>query len=377
MRTASRMEKSGFNRFFVVVIPSITKEVLEGSIRMLQLYCPTCQSPLLVSHDQVSCETCSTTWERKYGFISFLEDTYSYGNIPREKWDEIFSDISDKTNKEIQDYLSSHKFKGRWAYFNSFKNNKADGFSFLDVTDQDVILDIGCGPGSLTIPLAKRCREVYSLDPTLARLRFLDIRRKNEGLENITPIHASALSMPFREPAFDYILMNGVFEYIGEWGEDADPQDLQQQTLKRINGLLKKQGHIFIAIENRYGFDFLYKERDHSKLYLTGWLPRYLADRVTRILRKKPYRTYTYSFNGLKRMLEKAGFRDVEFYYVWPDYRNPKYIFAEKDRNIFRYYLEHFIKRTESTLEHMFFRLAYKLGVERHFVSNFIVVGKK
>ena len=344
---------------------------------MLQLYCPTCKSQLTVKKDNVFCERCSTTWDRKYGLISFIDDSYSYGNISQEQWKEIFSNILGKTNSEIQNYLSCQEFKGRWAYFNSFKNHKADAFSFLEVTDQDVILDIGCGPGSLTIPLAKLCKEVYALDPTLARLRFLDIRRKNEELDNIILIHASALYMPFREPCFDYVLMNGSFEYIGEWEESATPQDLQQRTLKTIYGLLKEQGHIFIAIENRYGFDFLYKERDHSKLYLTGLLPRRIANLVTRILRKKKYRTYTYSFNDYKRMLEEAGFQDVEFYYTWPDYRNPKYIFSEKDRNIFRYYLEHFIKHTASAFEYRFFKWAYKSGIERHFVSNFTIVGKK
>jgi len=332
---------------------------------------------LTVTQDRVHCESCSSSWERKYGLISFIDDRYSYGNIPQDKWKEIFSNISGKTNEEIQEYLSSVKIKGRWAYFNSFKNHKADGFSFLDVTDKDVILDIGCGPGSLTIPLAKRCKEVYALDATLPRLRFLDIRRKNEGLDNITPIHASALYLPFREPSFDYILMNGVFEYIGEWEDDTDPRDLQEMTLRTIHGLLKPGGHIFIAIENRYGFDFFYKERDHSKLYVTGLLPRYMANLITRILRRKQYRTYTYSFNDYKKMLEESGFRNIQFYYVWPDYRDPKYIFAEKDRNIFEYYLEHFIKHTASTFEYLFFKWAYKFGLERHFVSNFIIVGEK
>ena len=344
---------------------------------MLKLYCPTCKSQLSITKNGTHCEKCSTSWERKYGLISFIDDRYSYGNISQDKWKEIFSNISGKTNEEIQNYLSAEKVKGRWAYVKSFKNNKADGFSFLEVTDKDVILDIGCGPGSLTIPLAKVCKEVYALDATLPRLRFLDIRRKNEGLDNIIPIHASALYLPFREPCFNYILMNGVFEYIGEWEETADPKDLQKSALKTIHGLLKKKGQVFIAIENRYGFDFLYKERDHSKLYMTSLFPRFIANLITRILRRKKYRIYTYSFNDYKKMLEEAGFKNIEFYYVWPDYRDPKYIFAEKDRNIFKYYLEHFIKHTASRLEYLFFRWAYKFGLERHFVSNFIITGEK
>jgi hypothetical protein len=76
-------------------------------------------------------------------------------------------------------------------------------------------------------------------------------------------------------------------------------------------------------------------------------------------------------------MLEEAGFRSINFYYVWPDYRDPKFIFAERDRNIFKYYLEHFIKHQAGKVKYSFFRMAYKFGVERHFVSNFIIVGEK
>lgn len=341
------------------------------------LHCPSCKSKLLVTANDAVCELCAQSYRRKHGVFSFIDDHYSYGNIPQEKWEKILATIADMTNDEIQNYLASEKFKGRWAYFKSFRNNKADGFAFLDVSEKDVILDIGCGPGSLTIPLAKICKEVYALDATLPRLRFLDIRRRNEGLDNIIPMHASAVSLPFRGPCFDYILMNGVFEYLGEWHEHADPKVTQQNSLQTIHGLLKKNGHIFIAIENRYGFDFVYKERDHSKLYMTSILPRSAANWITMALHKKQYRTYTHSFNNYNKMLRKAGFRSIAFYYVWPDYRDPKYIFAERDRNIFKYYLEHFIKHEASKLEYYFFKMAYKFGIERHFVSNFIIVGQK
>jgi ubiquinone/menaquinone biosynthesis C-methylase UbiE len=344
---------------------------------MPQLYCPSCKSELAVTKNGAVCEVCEASYDRKYGILSFVDDRYSYGNIPQKTWEEVFFSITGKTNEEILSYLASKKFKGRWAYFNSFKNNKADGFSFLDVSKNDVILDIGCGPGSLTIPLAKKCKEVYALDATLPRLRFLEIRRQNEGLDNVIPIHASAVSLPFQGGCFDYILMNGVFEYIGEWDDSADPKKTQENTLQAIYGLLKKGGHIFIAIENRYGFDYVYKEKDHSKLYATNLLPRIAANWVTMALKKKRYRIYTHSFNDYNKMLEEAGFRSINFYYVWPDYRDPKFIFAERDRNIFKYYLEHFIKHQAGKVKYSFFRMAYKFGVERHFVSNFIIVGKK
>ena len=296
---------------------------------------------------------------RKYGFISFLDDSYSDGDISQEKWNEIFLDISGKTNKEIQDYLSSKKFKGWRAYFNSFRSNKADVFSFLKISDEDTILDIGCGSGSWTVPLSKLCKEVYALDSVLNKLRFLDIRDKNDGLDNIITIHANTTHMPFREPCFDYVLMRDV---PGDREENTDPQDLQKKRLKTIAGLLKEGGQVVAAIENRHAFN--------GKLYLAGFLASKLG-----ILRRKQYRGY--SFNDHRKMFEEAGFRDVDVYYIWPDAHDPKYIFSQKDRNVFQYYLEHFVKHTVSALEYMFFRRAYQLGLEQRFVLSFVIVGKK
>jgi SAM-dependent methyltransferase len=343
----------------------------------MKLVCPKCKLELGSVNDGLSCRSCSSTYGRKHGIVSFIEDVYSYGNIPMARWEEIFLAIEGKTNVEIQDYLLSQKFKGRWAYIQSFRHNKADGFSFLPVSAQDVILDIGCGPGSLTIPLSRVCREVYALDPTLPRLRFLEARRKNDGINNVTPIHASALNMPFSGPSFDYVLMNGVFEYVGEWGSDGNPEELQKTVLEEIYGLLKKGGRLFIAIENRYGYDFFYRERDHSKLYLTSLMPRFLASFFTLLFKRKTYRTYTYSYHRYNRLLKDAGFQQTEFYYVWPDYRNPKYIFSERDKNIFKYYLENFIKHQSGRLEYLFYRWAAGKGMEKHFVPHFIIMAHK
>ncbi|MDM7988282.1 MAG: class I SAM-dependent methyltransferase [Smithella sp.] len=315
---------------------------------MLPLYCPSCKSKLVAVGNDSHCEKCSKTWVRRHGLISFVDNPDADGHLSGEKREEFFSNITHKTNKEIQDYLSSRQIKERGEYFNSFKNNKADCFSFLNVTHQDVILDAGCGLGSWTIPLAKQCKEVYALDPTLDRLRFLEIRKKNEKLENIILLHASLMNLPFREPCFDYVLMNEMPEYIGTRKEKADAKDRLSRRLEIIYKLLKEKGQIVMAGENKYGFDFLFTAGKRR-----------------------------YSYNDYRNMLAKAGFRDVEFYYVWPDYRDPKYIFAEKDRHIFKYFLKHFVKQTAGRFEYMFFQLAHKFGWEKQFVSNFIITGNK
>lgn len=60
----------------------------------------------------------------------------------------------------------------------------------LDIGPEDTVLDIGCGPGRITVPVAKRAGSVTSLD---ASPRMLEYCRKNaeaEGLGNVTTMLA-------------------------------------------------------------------------------------------------------------------------------------------------------------------------------------------
>lgn len=340
---------------------------------MMQLYCPSCESNLTILADNIRCEKCARNWERREGILSFVGKDDPVEAIAPEKWERIFAAIEGKSNRQIQDYFASSKFQGGRELFNSFRSNKADAFSFLDVTDEDVILETGCGSGSLTVPLAKRCREIYALDASLSRLRLLQLRSKNDNLNNIISIHARASSLPFQGSCFDYVVLNDLGDNGRE--KDADLRDTLKMNLKTARELLKEKGRIFISAENRHGLEFLYKKRSRSKLYLPGFLPRFVADLITRKFRGEPYRVY--SWMDYRKMLAEAGFRDIEFYYVWPDGNDPKYIFAAKDRNIFSYYLEHFLKNTISVWEYKLFRWAYQAGMESRFVPNFFIVGKK
>ncbi|OPY79252.1 MAG: Demethylmenaquinone methyltransferase [Syntrophus sp. PtaU1.Bin005] len=343
---------------------------------MIALFCPKCKSQLNPAGHDLSCPACKRTWSKKCGIISFIDDSYSYGSITKDQWEEIFQDISDKSNEEIQSYFLAHKMKGRWPYIQSFRTNKADGTFYLPVTAKDKVLDIGCGPGSLSVPLAKRAGEVYAVDATLARLRFLELRAKNEGVSNIRTFHASALAMPFQGSSFDHVLMNGVFEYMGEWDQSRPPEVVQKGVLKNIHGLLKPEGHLFMAIENRYGFDFIYRKRDHSKLYLTSLMPRHLADLVTLALRRRPYRTYTYSYRGYLDLFAKEGFKDITIYYAWPSYQDPRFIIPSRNRKAFTYFLENFLRSSDRTM-YLFYTAAFGLGMEGHFFSHFIITAKK
>jgi SAM-dependent methyltransferase len=59
----------------------------------------------------------------------------------------------------------------------------------IEVTSKDNVIDIGCGPGRLTIPLAKKVNSVTAVDTSKGMLNVLKRRAKEEGLDNISCVN--------------------------------------------------------------------------------------------------------------------------------------------------------------------------------------------
>lgn len=55
------------------------------------------------------------------------------------------------------------------------------------ITQESVVLDIGCGPGTFTIPLARIVARVFALDPARKMLDTLLDEAQHQGLSNIIP----------------------------------------------------------------------------------------------------------------------------------------------------------------------------------------------
>lgn len=72
------------------------------------------------------------------------------------------------------------------------KSNYANQFLEIIKPKPDwQILDIGCGPGTLAVPLARRVASVTALDFSEVMLDLLKERCKQEGVTNVTPVLAS------------------------------------------------------------------------------------------------------------------------------------------------------------------------------------------
>ncbi|EQB39938.1 hypothetical protein M947_04975 [Sulfurimonas hongkongensis] len=64
-----------------------------------------------------------------------------------------------------------------------------DFISKMEIDKDDVVLDVGCGPGTLAIPLAKKVKRVIAIDFSRKMLDELESFAEAEGITNITTYH--------------------------------------------------------------------------------------------------------------------------------------------------------------------------------------------
>ncbi len=231
---------------------------------------------------------------------------------------------------------------------------RADNQFLWPTNKDDRILDAGCMWGGLTIPAAQFHREVYAVDKTVETLEFLKIRAKQMGVKNIYPFAASLKSLPFPNNFFNHIILNGVLEWVGldedvilekHWkGKRSEkqlysktPKEMQIDVLKELHRVLRPEGSLYIAIENRYGIQyFLTCPDDHNNVRFVTFLPRFLANKISKFAGKGEYRTYIYSPGQLANLLKEGGFKTNSMYGVFPHYIKIKKAFPLSMTKLFK-----------------------------------------
>ena len=230
-----------------------------------------------------------------------------------------------------------------------FDLQRGAGLYLLPLPDEATVLDLGCGFGTLSVSLSGRCKEVYAIDSVFERVKFVDFRRTFEQRMNIQPVMADILHLPFPTNSFDVVIMNGALEWVGLAVENIDPLEVQKRVLHDIHHLLKENGYIYIAIENRYGLDYILGNSDHGGLLFTSLLPRRMANIYSKAVNGTNYRTYTHSCGLYKKILEDCGFCDVQIYVAFPTYRTPHAITAIENPYILKYYLKNIYPKINTT----------------------------
>jgi len=189
-------------------------------------------------------------------------------------------------------------------------------------------LDLGCGLGQAAVSLSVKSKEVIAADISKDALKTVSevIRRKN--IDNIHPVLLDATHLPFRNNVFDLIICSGVLEWVAmDKNSNLQTGKVQLNMLKETCRVLTQNGVFWLGIENRYAYTYFLGCVDHhSGLRFITLLPRFIANMYSKLLKKKPYRNYLYTYWELKKLLRNAGFAIDSFLAAFPYYSNPKLV---------------------------------------------------
>lgn len=305
-------------------------------------------------------------------------------NIPIHAEDRYWGKVSESRLKEIIELIETNGFsifdKDMQKELDfTYDEDRADWRFYMPIDKNSDILDIGAGLGRISIPLARVARKVTSCDLSLSRMRFLKLRAESEKLSNIEVMVGDVFNLPFKEESFDLIIMNGVLEWVGLEKKFQNPRDAQIECLKICKRLLKKGGHLYIGIENRVALVYL-MAKDHGGLRYTSYMPRFIANLYSKIIKSEQYRTYTYTKRGYQKLLKEADFAiSPDFYLVYPGYNLPRIIIPYNNIKALIFLVKslnkprNFIKKTLNIL----INLPFLARIYRFFFFSFGIIVKK
>tara|TARA_B100000315_G_scaffold128129_1_gene117819 strand:- start:74 stop:1144 length:1071 start_codon:yes stop_codon:yes gene_type:complete len=284
-----------------------------------------------------------------------------------------------------------------------FEPTRSVGLKFLNIKSSDIGIDYGCMWGNMLIHCAKKSKFMVGINQTIPSLEFLNQRLYEEKLDNVALINENLMNPLHFRKIFDFALINGVLERIPETNQidltqhfntkdnslikgKSNPFELQLKFLKQVNLNLKKEGTLYLAIENRWDYQHLLWKRDlHSNLFYTAILPRWITNIISKIVYGRRYVNYIYSMKALERLLSLAGFSITKKYAAFPDYRFPQQIIDIDYKDTSDYYpayrslakpTKNIIKKAFCKCRHFLNTILYKKLKLLTLAPSFIIIAK-
>jgi SAM-dependent methyltransferase len=183
----------------------------------------------------------------------------------------------------------------------------------------DHLLDVGCGDGSFTIPLAENFGKVTAID---VQQPFLDaFAKKVSGQQKFRILNMSAEMMEFHGSTFDTLITIETIEHI---------PDLEKAA-REFYRVLKPGGDLVITCPNRF-FPFenhgmrIGKKEFHTRIPLLTYVPP-LHDRFSL--------ARVFSVKTLDRLFLPLGFKKEKVDYLWPTFEHGGNVFSPLLRPLF------------------------------------------
>lgn len=178
------------------------------------------------------------------------------------------------------------------------------------------VLELGAGMGGASRFIAENARSFVGVEGSRSRAAGLQCRLRD--LSNCEVVVSNLQDyVPTRK--FDVVCMIGVLEYSELFVEPPSGVSPFEWVLAHAAGMLKPNGRLVLAIENRLGLKYWAgAPEDHTGRLFDGicWYPSGKSPR-------------TFSRRYLLELCNQAGLTVVQEFYPWPDYKTPSSVVSK------------------------------------------------
>jgi ubiquinone/menaquinone biosynthesis C-methylase UbiE len=116
-----------------------------------------------------------------------------------------------------------------------------EAFVLSKVKSSDEVLDLACGTGRLTLPVAKKCRRVTGFDISASMIAKARVKAEELGLD--IEFHEGAMAkLPFVDESFDVIISLLALMHI-------TPED-RLQVFSEASRVLRPGGRMIMSVKN-------------------------------------------------------------------------------------------------------------------------------
>lgn len=234
---------------------------------------------------------------------------YSDGVESEKYLEHVFTTAKDLSNgsSELERYIKD------WPSEYHLTAKRGQLFAGFDFDPSLKVLEVGCGCGAITRYLGETFNNVVSIEGSINRARLAKLRTKD--LDGVSILCAPFQEINFTEK-FDIIFCIGVYEYSSSFVDGVTPYDT---VLNYFSDMLNPNGIVVLAIENQFGLKYFNSAReDHTNALYEGLEGYHVhGDRVK-----------TFGKVELENNLKKY-FKNIEFYYPYPDYKLPECIVSD------------------------------------------------
>ena len=272
--------------------------------------CPSCHGDLQRNAANLHCAGCAATYPLVCGVpdLRLLAPTWIDFEKDRRRA-EIVNEISEQKGVEhaIYDVFRNSRhfshdkslFRVKQVYAGMEKYNKQIDGWLRPAMNSSPILDLGCGPGLLSIAAARRGMNVAGLDVSIEWLVVAKhLISANGGAPELAAGLAQAL--PIKSGSLGGFVSLDVIEHVGD----------QQGYVNEIRRVLAPDGCLAISTPNRFSLS----PEPHVGVWGVGFLPVSLQAPWVKIAGGVNYEfTRLLSVNEAKRLFNSAGIFQIKF----------------------------------------------------------------